>query len=185
MFLYFALFLFFLALLGNLWLVIYFIKSNGHNPPFIASLGKPKTEVIRQASLFLEQNSSAQTADLGCGSGSLLIPLAQKFPDHHFVGYEWDIIPYMLAIFKTRHLPNVTILYRDFFQEDLSRYQLVLCYLCTTIEEKIGNKLNAELNRNSLVISEIFKLSVLKLKQEIVVPYKIIKTKVYLYAPNK
>lgn len=185
MFIYFALFLFFLALLGNVWLIISFIRSHGHNPPFIASFGSPKAEVLHQASVFLNQNPDILTADLGCGSGSLLIPLAKAFPKHKFVGYEWDIIPYMLAVFKTRRLPNITILHRNFFQEDLSRYHLILCYLGTTIEEKIGSKLNNELSKESLIISEIFKISILKLKKEIILPHKFIKTKIYLYTPTK
>lgn len=120
MFWYFSVFFLFLACIGNLWLIVYFIKSKGENPPFIASWGKPKKEIIWQADLFLKQNPHATTADLGCGSAGLLIPLAKKFPHHNFVGYEWDILPYMLAIYKTRNLPNITILYRDFFKEDLS-----------------------------------------------------------------
>ena len=185
MFIYFSLFLFFLALLGNFWLVISFIRSHGQNPPFIASFGSPKAELLHQASLYLKQNPNILTADLGCGSGSLLIPLAKTFPKHKFIGYEWDIIPYMLAVLKTRHLPNITILHRNFFREDLSQYHLILCYLGTTIEEKIGTKLNNELPKESLVISELFKISILKLKKEIILPHKFIKTKIYLYTPTK
>ena len=185
MFLYLAIFLFILACLFNLWLIFYFIKSNGKNPPFIASFGRPKQEVIKQAGLFINQNPQAKVADLGCGSGSLLIPLARQFPDTEFVGYEWDIIPYMLAVYKTRNLPNVTILYRDFFKEDLSKYNLVLCYLGTSIEEKIGSKLNKELTKDSLVISEVFKLAGIKLKSEISITWGFIKAKVYLYTPDK
>ena len=61
MFFYFALFLFILACFFNLWLIIYFVKSRGLNPPFIASFGKPKKETIRQAALFLQQHPDAQT----------------------------------------------------------------------------------------------------------------------------
>lgn len=185
MFLYLAIFLFILACLFNLWLIFYFIKSNGKNPPFIASFGRPKQEVIKQAGLFINQNPQAKVADLGCGSGSLLIPLARQFPDTEFVGYEWDITPYMLAVYKTRNLPNVTILYRDFFKEDLSKYNLVLCYLGTSIEEKIGSKLNKELTKDSLVISEVFKLAGIKLKSEISIAWGFLKTKIYLYTPDK
>ena len=169
----------------NIWLITRFIKSHGHNPPFIPSFGKLKTEIIKQASVFLAQHPKALTTDLGCGSGTLLIPLAKKFPDHLFVGYEWDIVPYTLARYKTRKLLNITILRGDFFQQDLSKYDLVLCYLGTTIEEKIGKKLNEELKKGSLVIAEISKLSVLKLQKEISVFYGPLNTKIYLYEPNK
>ena len=183
MFLYFALFLFTVVLIINVWLVARFIKSRGHNPPFIPSFGKLKTEILSRASDFLAQHPEAITTDLGCGSGTLLIPLAKKFPNHQFVGYEWDIVPYVLATYKTKKLPNVTILRRDFFEEDLSRYSLVLCYLGTTIEDKMGKKLNTELSKDSLVIAEISKLSVLKLKEEISVSHGPVKTKIYLYNP--
>lgn len=90
----------------------------------------------------------------------------------------------MLAIYKTRNLANVTILYRDFFAENLRKYRLVLCYLGTGIEEKIGKKLNLELAKDSLIISETFKLSRLRLKTEVNIVWGFLKTKIYLYTPN-
>jgi len=90
----------------------------------------------------------------------------------------------MIARYKTRKLPNTTILYKDFFKENLNQFQLVLYYLGTSIEEKVGKKLNKELSPDSLIISEIFKLSVLNLKKEINVQWGIIKTKIYLYTPT-
>ncbi len=52
MILYTAIALFILLCCVNIWLIIYFIKSGGKNPPFIASFGKPKLETIKQANFF-------------------------------------------------------------------------------------------------------------------------------------
>ena len=184
MYLYLSFFLFVLACLINIWLIFGFIKSKGHNPPFIVSFGNPKKEIIQQAELYLTQHPKAITVDLGCGSGSLLIPLAQKYPHYRFVGYEWDIIPYMLAIYKTRNMDNIKILYKNFFLENLSCYSLFLCYLGTSIENKLASKINNEASSDSLIISEVFKIPNLKLKQEIEVKFGFSKTKIYLYHPQ-
>jgi len=76
---YIAIALFLLLCCINIWLIIYFLKSGGKKTPFIASFGKPKLETIKQADLFfLQKNPKAKTVDLGCGSGSILIPLAKN-----------------------------------------------------------------------------------------------------------
>lgn len=181
---YFALFIFILACLFNLWLITCFIKSKGQNPPFIISFGRPKEEMIRQAASFLQQHPNAKTVDLGCGLANLLLPLAKQFPNHQFVGYEWSFFLHKWAVFRTRNLPNLKILRHDFFKTDLHDYQLVLCYYSSTFDPKLGTKLNTELPQNSLVISEFFKLPILKLKQQIPLRCCFIKTKIYLYTPN-
>lgn len=186
MFLYFSYFLFILACILNIYLIAFFIKSKGELPPFIASVGAPKKAVIEQASAFLKQHPSAKIADLGCGSGSLLIPLAQKFPNHQFVGYEWDFIPYFWAKLKSHKIPNIKFLRRDFFKEDLSQFQLVLCYLGTgEIQKRIGSKLNNELSSDSLIISEIFQLENLRKIAETDIKCGPVIFKIYQYQTSK
>ena len=186
MFVYFSYFLFVLACILNIYLIVFFIKSKGELPPFIASVGAPKKAVIEQASAFLKQNPTAKIADLGCGSGSLLIPLAKQFPNHQFVGYEWDFVPYFLGKLKAHKLKNITYLRRDFFKEDLSGFQLILCYLGTgEIQKQIGTKLNNELSSDSLIISEIFQLENLKKHAETDIKCGPMTFKIYQYKSFK
>lgn len=122
--------------------------------------------------------------DLGCGSGSLLIPLAKKFPQHHFYGYEWDMFPYFLANWRIKRLKNLTIYRQDFMKENLEKFDLILCNIGVGLENCLGQKLNREISEDAVVLSEIFRLSALK--QEEVFSSKIcgIKTNIFLYRKN-
>jgi len=66
--------------------------------------------------------------DLGCGWGSLVIPLARKYPDRKIIGYEGALVPYLVAKLRTLHIPNAKIVKADFLDEDLEG-ALLITYL--------------------------------------------------------
>ena len=185
MLLYFAVFLFICAVAYNIKLVVDFVKCQGKEPPFICSLGVVKKDVLNEARNFLNENKNAKVTDLGCGSGTLLIPLAKEYPSAQFVGYEYDWLAYLIAKIRTCYIKNIVIYKKNFLKEDLSEYNLVLGYWISGLVEKLGNKLNKELKKDAVVISEIFEVPLLKPIKVIESSLSFKKMNVYVYHPYK
>ena len=185
MFFWIAVFLYVLSVAYLVKLVCDFLRTKGKEPPFICSFGKIKKEILEEAEKFLDKNKGVSVTDLGCGSGSLLIPLAKEFKNSKFVGYEYDWIAYSIAKLKTFFIPNIAIYKKNFFEADLSEYGLVLCYITPGIADNLGKKLNRELSEKTLVISEIFEIPGLKKIREIKSSLAFKKLKIFLYNPSK
>ena len=177
--------LFVLAVAYNIKIVCDFIRCGGKEPPFICSLGAVKKTVLEEAERFLDNNKNVKVTDLGCGSGSLLIPLAKKYPSVKFVGYEYDWFAFSIAKLKTFYIPNLVVYKRNFLKEDLSEYDLVLGYWISGLVDKLGNKLNKELKKDAVIISEIFEVPVLKPIKVIESSLFLKKLNVYVYHPNR
>lgn len=185
MLLTFSVILFVLAVAYNIKIVADFIKCGGKEPPFICSVGAVKKVVLDEARKFLNENKNVKVTDLGCGSGTLLIPLAKEYPSVQFVGYEYDWFAYLIAKIKTFYISNIVVYKKNFLKEDLSEYDLVLGYWISGLVEKLGNKLNEELKKDAVIISEIFEVPVLKPIKVIESSLAFKKMNVYVYHPDK
>lgn len=177
--------LYFLALLYYIKLIVNFISCRGKEPPFISSFGKVKKETINEARKVLRENPKIKVTDLGCGTGCLLIPLAKEFKNSKFVGYEYDWFAYLIAKIRTFYIPNIVIYKKNFLEEDLREYDLVIGYWIQGLAEKLGNKLNKELNKTAVIISEIFEIPQLKQIKVVESSLAFKKLNVYIYNPNK
>ncbi len=143
-----------------------FKGSFGRHAPFVSSYGQLKQDMVDEAIAILQKKEKSEKShkkmritDLGAGTGALLLPLARQFPNHTFIGYEWDMIPLLLAKFKARNLPNLTFEKQDYMQKDFSIFDLVLCYVLKHEGERVGKKLQSEMKKSCIVISEAFPLS--------------------------
>jgi hypothetical protein len=67
--------------------------------------------------------------DLGSGWGSLVIGLANAFPDAQIRGIELSPLPYWIARLRTRGMRNVSLRRGDFFNCELGDADAVACYL--------------------------------------------------------
>lgn len=69
-------------------------------------------------------------ADLGCGWGAFISALARRFRVADITGYEISPFPYAVSFVKSLFLGRrVRVVRRSFFDDDLSGYDLVMCYL--------------------------------------------------------
>lgn len=128
-----------------------------HSSPAVPSHGKVKKAIIEEAASILEANISQQTVmDLGSGWGTLLLPLAKKFPNHKFVGIECGFLPYWISVWRSHKLKNLVFLRQDFFETDISKADLIFVFLLNSTMAKLTSKIKNEMKSESLVIANRF-----------------------------
>lgn len=132
----------------------------GKYGPFVSSYGQLKEDILNEAREILKKSKKTlHVTDLGCGSGALLIPLAKEFPQHRFIGLEWDIVPLTMGKIKARGLKNITFEKGDYMKTSHADMDLILCYVLKVTGEPLGKKLAEEIKDDSIVISEMFPLA--------------------------
>lgn len=156
----------FLAFIGTLIIVIlgsigtYLIfagKFMRFSPP-VPSSGRTKKAILQDASAFLEARQNLTVVDLGSGWGTLLLPLAKKFPQHRFVGYELTKLPYFISRWRGRKLANLQFKRQDFFDADLSEANVVFCFLLPAAMQKCQEKIVPQLQNGAVLYANRFAL---------------------------
>ena len=94
----------------------------------------PSSRKARQAMLQLIDGTGGGTGsifELGCGWGSLLIPLAKIYPQRIIVGYELSLIPWLVTLLRVKilGLKNVNLYRQNFLDADLTDASVIFCYL--------------------------------------------------------
>lgn len=183
--LFIALFLGFAAAIFLIYQFYSFIRCGcGKYGPFVSSYGKLKQDVLNEArSVLKKSKKTLKVTDLGCGSGALLLPLAKEFPQHEFIGLEWDIIPLIMGKIKARlaKLNNVKFVKDNYMTASHADMDVIMCYVLKVTGEPLGKKLAAEIKENSVVISEMFPLGYLQEVKQIQSSLAGIPEKVYVY----
>lgn len=140
-----------------------FISKNCKYPPAFPSFGKMKKIALSEAENFLKQsNHPLKIIDLGSGTGGMLLPLAKKFPQHDFTGCDWDFFVCKILKWRARKLSNLSVVRDNFMNENLSQYDLLLCFLDTKAAEELSQKVAKEIKTNAMIISSAFELKNLK-----------------------
>lgn len=147
------------AVIFEYYVIFCFIRSKkGKYPPFVTTK-KAMLEVIRNAADFvLSSPPPKNVVEPGCGDARILKTLADKYPQHSFVGYEWDYFPYFLAKFKTRKYNNIKIERKNFMTADYTDAGLVVLFTNNEIAQELSVKLRQDLPKGAIVISESFEL---------------------------
>ena len=107
----------------------------------------------------LKQENLAKNSivyDLGSGWGSLVIALAEEFPQFEIRGIEISPLPYWIARIRCRHLSNVTLYRGSFLNCDLREAGAVICYLMTGAMPKLAQLLDGMLKCDTPVIALTF-----------------------------
>ena len=122
--------------------------------PFI-STNKKDFKAILQA---VELKPKETIYDLGCGKAHLLI-YASKYFGAKGIGYELTLWPYLWAKLKIYFTKTgVDIFRQNFFKADLTKADVVFCYLFPEVMAKLETKFEKELKPTSRVVSYAFKL---------------------------
>ena len=150
----------FLAFIYVVYQLYSFVRCGcGKYGPFVSSYGKIKEDILDEARAILKKSKKKmKVTDLGCGSGALLLPLAKEFPEHEFIGLEWDVVPLTMGKIKARGLKNITFVKGDYMKASNKDMDLIMCYVLKVTGEPLGKKLANEIKDSAIVISEMFPL---------------------------
>ncbi len=94
--------------------------------------------------------------ELGSGWGSLVIALAHAYPKARIRGIEISPLPYWVARFRTRNMPNVFLRRANFYTCDVTDAQAVTCYLMMTPMPKLAGFLDRMLKPGIPVVALSF-----------------------------
>jgi len=141
----------------------YVLNGCGKFAPFVptnSKIGKDVRLILKNK--LQASKKSLKIVDLGSGTGSVLIPLAKEFPQHRFIGYEWDPILIQISRKKARGLKNIVFKQRNYMKENLSVFNVVFAYVLKAQGDQVGLKLKKELKHESFVVAADYPLSYLK-----------------------
>jgi len=137
-------------------------------PPYLPSFGKEKRIIVSRVGEILKNSSKEMTIlDPGCGTGTLLIGLAKKFPNHKFVGIEWGRPAYLAAKFNARNLKNVTVIQQDMFTYPFNEADIIVCFLMPPLMERLGNKIKTDGKKGLTIFSNSFEIPNMELNEKV------------------
>ncbi len=106
------------------------LSSSGfRTSPAVPTSGRIKKILLSELGKELRSKKNQTVVDLGSGWGTLLIPLARKFPNHKFVGIEKAFLPYVFSKIRASRLENGFFCRQDFFSFNLSDVNIVISFL--------------------------------------------------------
>ena len=158
-----------LFILGVSIIATYFMINSGfmRNAPPVPTCGQVKSAMIQDVAKVLTKRKSQVIMDLGSGWGSLLLPLAQKFPKHKFIGIEYGLIPYFVSKLRAKKLRNITFYRQNFFNTDISKADIIFLFLLPHVMPKIAAKCQKETKRGALIYVNRFPFPKVKEKKKI------------------
>jgi SAM-dependent methyltransferase len=96
--------------------------------------------------------------DAGCGTGGLLLKLAERRPGAVFEGAEVAPLPYLISRLRLWCKPreNCTVFWRSLWQRDFADCDVVYAYLSPVAMPDLWQKASREMRPGSVLISNSF-----------------------------
>lgn len=104
----------------------------------------------------LADRQARRLVDLGAGVGSMLRPLAARFPAGQFVGVENAPLTWAAGWLRTRSQANIQWRWGDLWQVDLKDFDVVYAFLSPVPMAALWDKARAEMKPGSLFVSNSF-----------------------------
>lgn len=96
--------------------------------------------------------------DLGSGLAGTLYFLSKQFPNSQFYGAETAPLVFLVSWFRCLFRKNCHIRFRSIWKEDLSRYDVVYCFLSPVPMPEIWQKAKIEMKKGALLVSNTFEI---------------------------
>lgn len=119
--------------------------------------------------------------DLGCGDGRLLIA-AEKHTKVRPVGFEIAPMVYLLALIrKVLARSKSKLVYKSFFNADLSKADVIFCYLLPNVMPRLAEKIGKECKKGTRIISNTFHIHGMEPKRVLAKEPKLGIPTIYVY----
>lgn len=143
----------------------------------------PSSLKARHEMLLATENSTeGPVIDLGSGWGTLVIPLARKYPARKIIGYELSLVPWLVSLVLkyALHLDNLSLYRQDFRKTNLAGAAILVCYLHPGGMKALQHMLQQEAAGEIRIISNTFALPGFPPAR--VIPLDdLFKTRIYIY----
>lgn len=94
--------------------------------------------------------------DLGSGLGGVLARLSGIRAGGNYIGMETAPLPFLVSRLRLSRMDNCRVVWGDFWQRDLSGFDVVYAYLSPVPMAKLWQKVKCEMKPGSLFISNTF-----------------------------
>jgi len=124
--------------------------------PFVPTKRRDIERLLKLA----EVKKDDKVYDLGSGDGRIAIAAAEQF-GAKVEGIEISLLPYIFSkiLVRIKGLQKkVSIHYGDFFQVNLKKADVVICFLTPKAMKKLKPKFKKELTKNTRIVSYAFPL---------------------------
>ncbi len=126
--------------------------------PYVPSKNNVVKEMIRAAKL----KPNETVFDLGCGDGRLLIE-AERKAKVKAVGFELAPLVYLIALARKFFARAKTkIKFQNFFHANLSKANVIFCYLLPNVMPRLAEKIKKECKRGTRIVSNTLHIADLK-----------------------
>ena len=158
--------------------IVFYSLYNGISP--MPTSPKVKHQVLYVLS---ENEMQGTIYELGSGWGTLAFAIAKSFPKCQVIAYENSLVPYIYTkIYKFFiRTNNLNIKRENFFNVLLSEANTIVCYLSTDIMVRLQPKLESELQKETLVVTNTFALPSWT-PQQTIETEDLYRTKIHIYA---
>jgi len=132
---------------------------------FGAGFESTRRKQLQSIIKFANPKYNEKIADLGSGSGKILLALKDSKAELH--GYEINPILILLSKLKTRKIKNIHIHWKNLWKADLSRFSTIIIFQFFHLMPKLEKKILKECNPGTKIISNTWKFPNLQpVKQE-------------------
>lgn len=104
------------------------------------------------------ENQKFSFLDLGCGFSDFLCYLSKNHPDSEFYGTDISPLPCIVSKIRSFFRKNLKISCVSFWNMDFSKYDVIYAFLAPPPMEKLWEKVQKEMKKGSLFISNSFEV---------------------------